>query len=272
LDYRAARQAYEALLEQLRAENNALDRILDEVRVARSAGDDPAREAALARAYARSQEVQRLELRVGEQRGVLDARREDLLAALDARLDRVQGRLSGDRPLSMIERQELEAQVAGLAAQYVQLEDEGSNVLTPRNVLYPSVVYDPRDTPADILFKIEFAQSKLSQAQAQIDEVDGQIERLEHLLRAQRSSRDFMGELNRFGDTQVPVGQPGQRTDRTQGAVVDTAGLALDQLPLDQRLATVQTFREQMNRVVEVLEGRVDDLRARLPRTDGAPA
>jgi hypothetical protein len=48
--------------------------------------------------------------------------------------------------------------------------------------------------------------------------------------------------------------------------------LALEQLPLDQRLATLQTFREQMNRVVEVLEGRVDDLRARLPRTDGAPA
>lgn len=270
LDYRASRQSYEAALEQLRAEYNAYTRILDEVRAARNAGDEPAREAALALAYARSQEVQRLELRVQELRATLDQRREGLLAALDGRLDQIQGRLALGTAVSQAERRELEAQVTGLATQYLELEQEGSNVLTPRNVLYPSIVYDPRDTPSDILFKIDFAEGKLGQAEAQLEELDGQIQRLENLLRAQRSRRDFMGQLNRFGDTQVPVGQPGQRTERGEGAVADTVGLTLEELPLEQQLATVVTFREQMSRVVEVLEERVRDLRARLPRIDGA--
>lgn len=272
LDYRAARQAYEAALDHLAAEYNAYTRILDEVRVARSSGDDDARRAALARAYARSQEIQRLELRAQEEREVLDARREALLMALDARLEEVQGELAASDVLPFDERRRLEATLSGLASQYLRLEEEGSNVLTPRNVLYPNVVYDPRDTPSEILFKIEFAESKLGQARAQVEELDGQIQRLANLLRAQRSRRDFMGQLDRFGDTQVPVGQPGQRSERGQEAVADTTGITLEGLPLEQQLATLQTFREQMNRVVEVLRERVDDLRARLPRTtdDGA--
>lgn len=269
LEYRAARGSYEAALEQLRAEYNAWTRILDEVRAARNSGDDQAREASLARAYARSQEVQRIEIRVQDLRLTFDERREDLLAALDARLDQVQARL-GAGALTFDERRDLEAQLAGLANQYVELEEQGSNVLTPRNVLYPSIVYDPRDTPNDLAFKIEFSESKLAQAEAQVEELDGQIVRLENLLRAQRSRRDFIGQLNRFGDTQVPVGQPGQRTDRGEAAVADTAGVALEELPLDQQLATIQTFREQMTRVIEVLEERVQDLRARYPRLDEA--
>lgn len=272
LDYRAARQAYEAALDHLEAEYNAYTRILDEVRVARSSGDDDARRAALARAYARSQEIQRLERRAQEEREALDARREALLVALDARLEAVQGELAASDVLPYEERRRLEATLSGLASQYLRLEEEGSNVLTPRNVLYPNVVYDPRDTPSEILYKIEFAESKLGQARAQVEELDGQIQRLDNLLRAQRSRRDFMGELDRFGDTQVPVGQPGQRSERGQEAVADTAGITLEGLPLEQQLATLQTFREQMNRVVEVLRERVEDLRARLPRTtdDGA--
>lgn len=272
LDYRAARQAYEAALDHLEAEYNAYTRILDEVRVARSSGDDDARRAALARAYARSQEIQRLERRAQEEREALDARREALLVALDARLEAVQGELAASDVLPYEERRRLESTLSGLASQYLRLEEEGSNVLTPRNVLYPNVVYDPRDTPSEILYKIEFAESKLGQARAQVEELDGQIQRLDNLLRAQRSRRDFMGELDRFGDTQVPVGQPGQRSERGQEAVADTAGITLEGLPLAQQLATLQTFREQMNRVVEVLRERVEDLRARLPRTtdDGA--
>lgn len=269
LEYRASRQSYEAALEQLRAEYNAYTRILDEVRAARTSGDDAAREAALARAYARSQEVQRLEVRVQELREALDAERGELLAALDRRLDDVQARLGAGTP-DLQTRRELEAQLAGLAAQYVELEEQGSNVLTPRNVLYPSIVYDPRDTPSDILFKIEFAEGKLSQAEAQAEELDGQLQRLQNLLRAQRSRRDFIGQLNRFGDTQVPVGQPGQRTERGEAAVADTVGVALEALPLEQQLSTLQTFREQMTRVIEILEERVSALRARAPRVDGA--
>jgi hypothetical protein len=270
LEYRAARQSYEAALEQLRAEYNAYTRILDEVRIAPNAGDDAARGNALARAYARSQEVQRLEIRVQESRATLDERREGLLAALDARLDEVQQRLGAPGRLTLQERQGLEAQLAGLASQYLELEEQGSNVLTPRNVLYPSIVYDPRDTPSDVLFKIDFAEGKLAQAVSQAEELDGQIQRLDNLLRAQRSRRDFLGQLNRFGDTQVPVGQPGQRTERGEGAVADTAGVALEELPLEQQLATLRTFREQMTRVIEVLEERVRDLRARQPRAIGA--
>lgn len=267
LEYRAARQSYEAALEQLRAEYNAFNRILDEVRVARISGDDGAREEALARAYGRSQEMQRLEVRVQELREALDSERGELLSALDRRLDDVQARL-GEGPTTLQERRDLEAQLAGLASQYLELEEEGSNVLTPRNVLYPTIVYDPRDTPSDILFKIDFAEGKLSQAEAQAEELDGQLQRLENLLRAQRSRRDFIGQLNRFGDTQVPVGQPGERSERGEAAVADTAGVALEELPLEQQLSTLRTFREQMTRVIEVLEERVAALRARAPRVD----
>jgi hypothetical protein len=268
LEYRAARQAYDAALDHLTAEYNAYTRILDQVRAARNSGDDDARKAALARAYARSQEIQRLERRAQEEREDLDARREALLVALDARLEDVQAQLAASDVIPFDERRRLEATLAGLASQYLELEEEGSNVLTPRNVLYPSVVYDPRDTPTEILYKIEFAESKLDQARAQVEELDGQIQRSESLLRAQRSRRDFMGQLNRFGDTQVPLGQPGQRPERGQQAIADTAGITLEGLPLEQQLETLLTFREQMNRVVQVLEERVQDLRARLPRTD----
>jgi hypothetical protein len=268
LEYRAARQAYDAALDHLTAEYNAYTRILDQVRAARNSGDDDARKAALARAYARSQEIQRLERRAQEEREDLDARRKALLVALDARLEDVEAELAASDVMPFEERRRLEATLAGLASQYLELEEEGSNVLTPRNVLYPSVVYDPRDTPTEILYKIEFAESKLDQARAQVEELDGQIQRSESLLRAQRSRRDFMGQLNRFGDTQVPLGQPGQRPERGQQAIADTAGITLEGLPLEQQLETLLTFREQMNRVVQVLEERVQDLRARLPRTD----
>ena len=80
-----------------------------------------------------------------------------------------------------------------------------------------------------------------------------------------------MGQLNRFGDTEVPTGQPGQTRDRIQDLPTDTTGaLSIEDLPPEQRLEVLRLFREQVQVQIDVLEDRVRVLKERLPHTDGA--
>jgi hypothetical protein len=266
LEYRAARQSYQVALDYYQAEHNAYMRMIDQVRLARTSGDESALDQALGRSLSRSLEVQRLDVRVREQREALETARSGLLAALDAELARVQGQLEGNPPAAIA--RDLLATARGLRAQYYELEEEANDVLTPRNVVLPQLNYDPRDTPEELRNKVDFAQRRADQARSELLELDRQIERVERLLRVERSRGDFLGQLSRFGDDEVPVGQPGETRDR--GAVADTAGLSLEHFPLDQQLVTLRTHREQMEVIVQILDEREQELRAHLPKTEAA--
>ncbi len=269
LEYRAARDSYQAALQNLRAQNNAFASILDTLAGARRGDDEELVRQLEGQAYGFSREIARLDRRVQEQRDSLDNARSRLLGALDDRLDRVQSMLS-ENPVPSV-RQDLEAEARDLRRQYLELEAEGGNVLTPRNVMYPAMQPSPRDTPADLRLKVQFAERKVEEAKAQLGEVDRQIQRLENLVRTQRSGRDFMGQLNRFGDTEVPTGPPGQARERIQDLPTDTTGaLSIEDLPPEQRLEVLRLFREQVQVQIDVLEDRVRVLKERLPHTDEA--
>jgi hypothetical protein len=268
LEYRAAKGAHDAALGDYNAQYNAYERIIDQVTVARNAGDDAALDAALGRWYQRSLEIGRLDLRVQEQRERLERARGALLAALDAELESVGAQLAAGPGVSAASA--LVARSRDLRLQYEELEEEGSAVLTPREIVLTQLRYDPRNTPAEVRLKVDYAERRIEEAREALREVDRQIQRVSTLLRVERSGRDFRGGLNRFGDDQVPVGQPAQGRDG-QPAVADTTGLTLEELPLDQQLSTLRAHRAQLEVYIGVFEERVKALRAHLPRTQEMP-
>jgi hypothetical protein len=268
LEYRAAKGAHDAALDDYNAQYNAYSQLIDQVAAARRVGDETAIDAALGRWYQRSREIRRLDLRVQEQRERLEGARGALLAALDAELEAVGAELAAGPGVAVASG--LVARSRDLRLQYEELEEEGSHVLTPREIVLTQLQYDPRNTPAEIRLKVEYAERRIEEARGAQREVDRQIQRVETLLRVERSGTDFRGGLNRFGDDQVPVGQPAQGRDG-RSALADTTGLTLDELPLDQQLKTLRDHRTQLEVYIGVFEERVKALRTHLPRTeDGA--
>ena len=246
LEYRSARSDVQAARDARTVVERRFSEALDEVGRARRSGDGDRLEAALARAQSLSLELSRADERVRVEEGELVEARVSLLEGLDARRRRLEARLAdaGAR-----ERADLDALIRDLARQYRQVEDDDADVLQTELVYFPSITFDPRDGPVELSAKADLLERKAEALDTTLAAVDREIERLEGLLRLQRSRQSFQGNLERFGDTQVPVGPPtrrGSRDAEAGRAPADSTGVPAPAEPLDQRIRSLRLFRVQV--------------------------
>ncbi len=246
LEYRSATSELQAARDAWSVVERRWSEALDEVGRARRSGDAARLEAALASAQSISLEVRRADGRVRDQESRLADARKALLAALDRRRQVLETRLAD--ATTARERSDLDALIRDLSNQYEEV-DQGPDVLRTELVYFPSITYDPRDTPEDLLAKADLLKRKAQAADSTIASIDREIARLEGLLRLQRRRSNFQADLERFGDTQVPVGQTSRRNGRDNeggAAEPDSTGVPQPQQPLDQRIRELRLFRLQV--------------------------
>lgn len=267
LEYRSALSAAQAARDARSVVERRFSEALDVVAGARRSGDGDRLEAALASAQALSLELGRADDRVRDQEEDLASARRDLLAVLDTRRRGLEARLAdaGGR-----ERADLFVLIRDLANQYREVEEGDSDVLETELVYFPSIAFDPRDGPVELAAKADLLERKAEALDTTLASIDREVERLESLLRLQRSRRSFQGNLERFGDTQVPVGPPtagGSREAEAGRVPADSTGVPAPEEPLDQRIESLRLFRLQVEAARDQFLGRARVFRQMLLRS-----
>jgi hypothetical protein len=246
LAYDAAKSQYQAALDAWRVVEKQWNDAVEEHEQARRAGDGERQNAALIRALDRSRELDRLERRVADQRSTLDGARAALLAALDDRMERVADQLAAARTTG--DRARFGALLRDLQNQQSQIEaDRDGPAVRVQVVYYPSIQFDPRDTPETMVAKAQLLRSKAEQADSSLAQIDREIERLERQLRRSRNVQSLVSGVERFGDVQPPVGAPSRRNPPADvRARPDSAGVSRPEPTPQQRLQQLQLLRLQL--------------------------
>lgn len=242
LEYTAALSAYEAAIaarDALRPEHESL---LARVRAARQGGSQRAYEDAQQGLYSFLPELAMSDRRVAATEGRVEAAREALLEALDARRERLEERLLTAAPA---ERGGIAALIRDLENQYDELDREREEFeATPA---FSSVDFDPRDDARSLQAKAGVLERQAREAEILIDEITDEIERLEGRLRLERQNRDFAADRDRFDANRVPVGTPTRTRSSDDGPVpADSVPVPLSDLPIPERIERLKEYRVQM--------------------------
>ncbi len=271
LRYRAAEQAYQAALAARVVVQADFDAALAAVDVARRGSDQEAWDRASERAMLQAQDLQRMDRRVQE---ALDSLADARALYLNAMNDRLTVLLElHDAAATRPEAERIAALVLDLQNQYESLE-RSTNVLMPQPVSFTgALMYNPRDTPSRLSYKIELANRRIEEMQARIVEADERIKLIGDRIRLRRQSENFNSTLGRFDDTSVPVGPPGQSRSQGQDAVSDSTGVRTLPQTLEDQLEGWTTLRRELESLLQSLIDARAVLRSHLgPPDDRRPS
>jgi hypothetical protein len=245
LAYDAARSQYGAALDAWRVvEKQWNDAVDDHVQGGR-AGDGERQNAALIRALDLSRQLDQFERRVANQRTTLDRARAALLASVERRIDQLTDQFAAAR--SATDRAALATLLRDLTNQQEQIEAERDQPTLTMQVLYfPSIQFDPRDTPEDLATKAQALRRKAERADSSLANIDREIAAIEGQVRRNRNVQSLVSGVERF-DGQPPLGAPGRRTSPGEvRARPDSAGVARPELTPEQRLERLRLLRLQV--------------------------
>ncbi len=245
LAYRSARSQHQATLDAWSAVENQFNAAVEEHARARRADDQEGQDVSLTRALDLARELDRLERRVTEGRGQLEAARSALVEAVDRRIELLEEQLTLAR--TRAEAQRLGAVLRDLENQQAALvtEAEGAAVRVEL-VRYRSIQYDPRDDAGTLAAKAELLRSKAEQADTVIAQIDRDIGRIERQLRRTRNVESLVTGVERFGDIQAPGAPTRAPAPGDVRALPDSTGVARPERTPEQRLQELRLLRGQV--------------------------
>lgn len=262
--YETARAAYESAYGSVYGAAGLEDRwddVLAQLAGLGGSGEDRRRGNLEARAKDLSDQIHRAENEIYALKDQWCRAREGLAEAIDARLELMDNREDSAGPST---------EYVALNRRLVDVESEigesfGScaiQALPP----FPGVRILPGDGPGEILGKARFLQSKRRQHEEVLANLDRQIDR----LRRQRNRSDLLRALEdhqaneaRFGRNQPPVQDEVSGGATQEGGLQDTAVAALPAARLEERLANLVAFRDEVAQRVSELEEKEREFMAR---------
>jgi hypothetical protein len=265
LAYDAAKSQYSAALDAWRVFEKQWNDAMEDHQQGKRAGDGDRENAALVRALDLARELDRSERRVSSQRAVLDGARTELLAALDARMEEAATQLAAAR--SANERAQLATVLRDYENQQQQIEAERDQPAVRLQLLYyPSIQFDPRDTPEDLTNKAQLLRRRAEQADSSLAQIDREIARLEGQVRRRRNVESLMSGVERF-DGQPPLGAAGRPNPPGEMlARPDSAGVARPEVTPQQKLEQLQLLRGQLQDAKQQFLNRAGDFEAAMRR------
>jgi hypothetical protein len=231
---------------------------LTAVQIADESGDEEEYRQAQARFLRESQELRRRETRIASLRDDLDTARENLLAALDLRMNGLEASFA---TASLQDRQRIQASIQDMENQYRQLQREGEEFEEPDTYL-SSLRLGPRAGALEIRTVMEIAERRAQDAQESIDRLEREIQRLEGRLRRQRGARDFSASLDLFDATRLPTGLDRQEAQRPVGVAADST--AAQPLTLEEQIEAWRDAQEQLGDFRDDMLRLAEEYRRRL--------
>ena len=262
LEYRAARDAWEAARSAFSVVERQFSAALEQVGRARRSGDDDALEDAFALAQDRSVPYRAQEARVEDARDRLDEARQALINVITVRLGELLAQL--DEASSAAARAQLDARWQDLRNEQQELEaEDGDDDLQVMPVILPEITFDPRDGPEELEAKAQILERLAAVADTVVGNLDQERETLTTRLRIERQRQDFLAGTDRFDDIRVPVvTNPGSGE---RPAAADST-MASRPLTLEERLEALERYREQLVSYRDQLLIRARQFRERVRR------
>lgn len=248
--YRAAENAYNAVLSARDLERDLLDDALDEVTEARQSGDQARYERALAIYQDRARDLEQSNRELADAASRLDEARRSYLESVLDELDELYEELPqapNARARDLIGRR-----IDILLADANQLE----RPIDPADDPFPAINIEPGDTPDEIRAKADLLERYAAGYDLLVLDIDAQIELVEQRQRHARMVRDFGADLSRFGDLRVPVGRPDATSDNAEDLIGSEE--------LSQRLEELQQSREFVVGRRDIARTRAEEFRQRI--------
>lgn len=260
-EYRAALDALQSARSSLQVIEQQFNAALRDIERARSTGDDDALATARARFQDLSVPKADRELRVQETaESVVEARR-SVIEILIVRQSELIAMI--DAAASAAERQRLGLELEDVSNQLNELEDEAEGPAVVMPTVMPSVNFDPRDGPTELLNKAQILERTAAVVDTVILDTDEQIQAFEERLRNERRRRDLLAGIDRFGDRILPTGPP--RTDPTVQSSDSTAAGGRP-VTLEERLEALRVYREELVEYRDQLLIKAEQFRLRVRR------
>jgi hypothetical protein len=270
-EYRRAQGEHLAAYNALVALEGRLNQAYEDLARAREAGDEAEAEEALSLVLQLSGEQREATLRLNEKAGELTEARTRLIRAYRQRVDELIAQVDST--------QDRESQAAVVAI----LQDANNRRLEllaeeePETVLEPltDITISPTDTPRDILRKASTLDFRAQQHEAWREGIDQKLEELRQDLRRSRRVSDFLSDMERFGDTRLPVGPPGTQTNPPADpnqlpAGADSLGVQARPMTLEERIRRLEILREELDERIQLIRDRANRFRF-LAGGGGAP-
>jgi len=254
-EYQQAQAEYEAAFRALEALEGRLTQALEEVDEARAEGYDLVLQL--------SSDLRLQRQRVDEKAEELRDARFSLLQALRRRVDELLAEVDSARDDS--ERSALAAILQDVNNRRLELlaEDESETVLEPMR----DITISPTDLPIDIRRKAATLDYRAEQHEARLVGIDQRLEELGQDLRRSRFVSDFLSGVERYGDTQLPVGRPGSQitppTDpeqRPPGA--DSLAVETRPMTLEERIERLEELRTELEERIRLIRAKAERFRA----------
>jgi hypothetical protein len=259
LAYDAARSQYGAALDAWRVVEKQWNDAVEDHDQGRRAGDQDRQNTAITRALDVARELELSERRVETQRAALDRARTALLDALDDRIEQATAQATSAR--TRAERDQFTARLADYRNQQEEIEaDRDQPAVRLQLLYYPTIVFDPRDTPQDLTGKAQLLRRKAEQADSALARIDREIVSSERRLRLQRNADALVSGVERFDPGGPPLGAPGRRVP--PGNIPtrpDSAGVSRPEVTLDQRLDQLRLLRGQIEAAKQQFLQRAGD-------------
>jgi hypothetical protein len=262
-EYRRAQAEYEAAFRALEALEERFDQAMDAVDEARAAQDEARTNRAYALVLPLAGDVRLQRQRVNEKAEELREARSALLAAVRFRVDELIAQV--DSAADDSERARLAALLQDANNQRLELlaEEEPETTLEPMR----DITISPTDLPIDIRRKAATLDYRAEQHEARLEGIDQRLEELGQDLRRSRFVSDFLSGVERYGDTQLPVGRPGSQitppTDPEQpppGA--DSLAVETRPMTLEERIERLEELRAELEERIRLIREKAERFRA----------
>lgn len=256
-EYRRAQGEHLAAYNALVALEGRLNQAYEDLARARNVGDQAAAEEALSRVLQLSGMQREATLRLNEKAEELTEARSRLIQAYRQSVDELMAQ--ADSTQEREAREELRAIVIDRNNRRLELlaEEEPETALEPMQDLTISAT----DTRQDILRMAATLEFRAEQHEAWLEGIDQRLEELRQDLRRSRRVSDFLSDMERFGDTRLPVGPPGTQTPPPPDpnrlpAEADSLGAEPRPMTLEERIRRLENLREQLEERIQLIRDK----------------
>lgn len=239
--YDVAKEQHELDIARLESIRYEWDQLIAELTAARTQGDDKEVRRLMGLLQERTGEKDQAEFAFRASREVWTETGRSLVGALNNYLHMLDNQTpvgSDDEANNLYNQYE-----ARLRELEEELPEENFELKPMREVKI-----EPGDSPREIRHKRNLLTRRVDELTEVLADLDRDIERDTQRQRREKRRRDREADLARFGDNENPTG--GNRANLT-----GDAGVAMD--PLEERIAKMNRFREQVEKEVESLRRRL---------------
>lgn len=262
--YRIAQAEYDAAFRALEAREAQFEQAIAADDAARISGDEGRAAQTLSEVNRLAAEVREVRLRVDQRAQELREARSRLIRGLRRRVDELFAQVELSRDPA--ERGRLAAILEDANNRLLELVGEEDPVTTLEPLR--DLTISQTDSPSDILRMASILERRAEQDSVRLVEVGRRLAELVEDRARSRRVADFLSDMERFGDTRLPVGQPGNRTpppdeEEQRPPPADSLGADARPMTLDARIRSLEVLQDELQERIRLIRARAERFRAR---------